>query len=72
MNDEYRDWQDRELKVVCNHDNICSIWPSHRGNAPGWNDVGFIGMKAECLKFIEENCDNDCRLRLPLKYEQSI
>jgi uncharacterized protein YbdZ (MbtH family) len=63
MDDDYRDWQDEPVKVVMNHERICSIWPADRCNAPGWTDVGFSGSKEECLKFVVEHCDEDCRLR---------
>ena len=41
-------------KVVVNHEAQYSIWPAHRGNALGWNDVGKNGSKAECLAYIKE------------------
>jgi MbtH protein len=41
-------------KVVVNHEEQYSIWPSHRQNPPGWKDAGKIGPKAECLSFIKE------------------
>jgi uncharacterized protein YbdZ (MbtH family) len=63
MSDEYQDWQDKTVKVVKNQDNVCSIWPADRENAPGWEDVGFSGTKAECLQYVNEHCDGNCRLR---------
>jgi uncharacterized protein YbdZ (MbtH family) len=63
MSDEYQDWQDKTVKVVKNSDNVCSIWPADRENAPGWEDVGFSGTKAECLQYVKEHCDGNCRLR---------
>lgn len=41
-------------KVVVNHEEQYSIWPAHRDNALGWNDVGRSGSKAECLAYIKE------------------
>lgn len=41
-------------KVVVNHEEQYSIWPAERENAPGWNDAGKIGQKAECLEHIKE------------------
>ncbi|HXD32869.1 MAG TPA: MbtH family protein [Pyrinomonadaceae bacterium] len=41
-------------KVVLNHEEQYSIWPAHRENAPGWNDEGKNGTKAECLAHIKE------------------
>jgi MbtH protein len=41
-------------KVVVNHEEQYSIWPSDRENALGWNDAGKIGSKSECLACIKE------------------
>ena len=41
-------------KVVVNHEEQYSIWPAHRANALGWNDVGKSGTKKECLDCIKE------------------
>jgi MbtH protein len=41
-------------KVVLNHEEQYSIWPADRENAPGWNDAGKTGTKAECLEYIKE------------------
>ncbi len=50
--------EDREdttiYKVVVNHEEQYSIWPTHRQNPLGWNDVGKSGSKAECLAYIKE------------------
>jgi len=40
-------------KVVVNHEEQYSIWPSDRANPLGWRDGGTVGTKAECLAFIE-------------------
>lgn len=45
---------DREYKVVVNHEEQYSIWPAHRENPLGWRDGGKSGTKAECLGFISE------------------
>lgn len=51
-------WEDREdttiYKVVINHEEQYSIWPSHRENPLGWNDVGKSGPKQECLDYIKD------------------
>jgi MbtH protein len=51
-------WNDQEdttiYKVVVNHEQQYSIWPSERENALGWKDVGKSGTKAECLTYIKE------------------
>jgi MbtH protein len=62
MSDEHRDWQDGKVKVVRNHEKVVSIWPSDKENALGWYDVGVEGSKEECLKWVKENCDGNCRL----------
>lgn len=41
-------------KVVMNHEEQYSIWPTDRENALGWADVGKQGPKAECLAYIKE------------------
>ena len=41
-------------KVVVNHEEQYSIWPSHKANPSGWIDVGKIGPKAECLAHVGE------------------
>lgn len=50
--DEQED--DTIYKVVVNHEEQYSIWPAHRDNPLGWNDVGKSGLKAECLEHIKE------------------
>ena len=51
-----RDEQDDRTiyKVVINHEEQYSIWPSDRENPPGWRDAGKSGPKAECLSYIDE------------------
>ncbi len=41
-------------KVVVNHEEQYSIWPSYRENPLGWRDEGKTGLKAECLAHIGE------------------
>ena len=41
-------------KVVVNHEEQYSIWPSERENALGWKDAGKTGVKGECLAWIKE------------------
>jgi MbtH protein len=41
-------------KVVVNHEEQYSIWPTERENPPGWKDVGKNGLKQECLDYIKE------------------
>jgi MbtH protein len=41
-------------KVVLNHEEQYSIWPTERENALGWFDAGKSGLKDECLAYIKE------------------
>lgn len=41
-------------KVVVNHEEQYSIWPADKNNPLGWNDVGKVGPKSECLAHIKE------------------
>lgn len=51
-------WQDeeddRQYRVVINHEEQYSVWFAGREIPNGWKAVGFEGTKAECLKHIEE------------------
>ena len=41
-------------KVVINHEEQYSIWPTDREPPRGWQEVGTQGLKAECLAYIKE------------------
>lgn len=41
-------------KVVVNHEEQYSIWPDDREEPLGWKAVGKVGLKEECLAYIEE------------------
>lgn len=41
-------------KVVVNHEEQYSIWPTYLENPLGWKDAGKSGLKAECLEFVKE------------------
>ena len=41
-------------KVVVNHEEQYSIWPSYRDNPLGWTDAGKTGLKDECLAYIKD------------------
>lgn len=71
MGDDHPDWQDGIVKVVKNHEAICSIWPADRENPAGWEDIGVSGTKQECLDYIKANCDANCRL-LPERVEGNV
>lgn len=50
-------WDDDDnttiYKVVVNHEEQYSIWPTERENPLGWRDEGKSGTKDECLQHIE-------------------
>ncbi|HYF62437.1 MAG TPA: MbtH family protein [Herpetosiphonaceae bacterium] len=49
------DYEDMTIyKVVINHEEQYSIWPTDRENPAGWNDAGKEGTKDECLAWIKE------------------
>jgi len=58
-------------KVVVNHEEQYSIWPSDRENPLGWQQVGTIGTKAECLAHIKEVWTDMRPLSLRKKMEQA-
>ena len=58
-------------KVVVNHEEQYSIWPSHRANPLGWNDAGKSGAKAECLDYIKEVWTDMRPLSLRKQMEQA-
>ena len=45
---------EEQYKVVVNHEGQFSIWPAHKKNALGWQDVGVVGRQEECLAHIQE------------------
>lgn len=45
---------DTVYRVVLNHEEQYSIWPSNREIPSGWNDAGKSGTKQECLEHIEK------------------
>ena len=57
-------------KVVLNHEEQYSIWPSDRENPLGWNDAGKTGLKAECLSYIKEVWTDMRPLSLRKKMEE--
>ncbi len=42
-----------EFRVVVNHEEQYSIWPTYKEIPLGWNDVGVSGSKEHCLAYIE-------------------
>jgi len=57
-------------KVVVNQEEQYSIWPEYKANPPGWNDVGKVGPKAECLAYIKEVWTDMRPLSLRKKMEE--
>jgi MbtH protein len=57
-------------KVVVNHEEQYSIWPTHRENALGWKDAGKSGTKQECLAYIKEVWTDMRPLSLRKKMEE--
>jgi uncharacterized protein YbdZ (MbtH family) len=57
-------------KVVINHEEQYSIWPQYKENPLGWNDVGKVGPKAECLAYIQEVWTDMRPLSLRKKMEE--
>jgi MbtH protein len=44
----------RQYRVVVNHEEQYSIWPSDREIPAGWKDAGKLGSKEECLEFVKQ------------------
>lgn len=56
-------------KVVINHEDQYSIWPTARLNPPGWSDANKSGTEQECLEYITEIW-TDMRPRSLRKYKE--
>jgi MbtH protein len=41
-------------RVVVNHEEQYSIWPTHMEIPAGWKEVGTTGTKAQCLERVKE------------------
>ena len=41
-------------RVVVNHEEQYSIWPTNKELPLGWNDAGKSGTKEECLAYIKQ------------------
>jgi uncharacterized protein YbdZ (MbtH family) len=57
-------------KVVVNHEEQYSIWPEYKENPLGWNPVGKVGPKADCLAYIKEVWTDMRPLSLRKKMEE--
>jgi MbtH protein len=58
-------------KVVINHEEQYSIWPTYLDNPLGWKDAGKSGNKEECLAFVKEVWTDMRPLSLRKKMEEA-
>ncbi|RUS95290.1 MbtH family protein [Dulcicalothrix desertica PCC 7102] len=58
-------------KVVVNHEEQYSIWPSERDNPLGWCNAGKTGLKEECLEYVKQVWTDMRPLSLRQKMEKS-
>lgn len=70
MDNDHKDWQDEEVKVVVNHEEQYSIWPAHKDPPLGWKEVGISGDKQKCLDYIEKIWTDMRPLSLRKKMEE--
>lgn len=47
--------ENAEYKVLVNDEGQYSLWPGFRDIPAGWNAVGPVGKRKECLDWIEVN-----------------
>lgn len=59
-------------KVVVNHEEQYSIWPTYLENPLGWRDAGKSGLKDECLAFVKEVWTDMRPLSLRKKMEEAV
>ncbi len=52
MNQE--DNENVTYRVVVNHEEQYSIWPTHLSIPLGWQDTGKSGPKEECLAYVKD------------------
>ena len=57
-------------RVVVNHEEQYSIWPTYKDNPLGWKDAGFSGTKEQCLAYIKEVWTDMRPLSLRKKMEE--
>lgn len=48
------DDENAQFRVVVNDEGQYSIWPDWKAVPNGWSAVGIVGLKAECLDYIEK------------------
>ncbi len=44
----------KRYQVVVNHEEQYSIWPADQAPPIGWQEKGVVGVKEECLAYIEK------------------
>ena len=64
------DDENREFRVVVNHEEQHSIWPADRELPLGWREAGKKGLKEECLEYIKEVWTDMRPLSLRKKMEE--
>jgi len=57
-------------RVVVNHEEQYSIWPTYKEIPLGWKDAGFSGTKEQCLAYIKEVWTDMRPLSLRKKMEE--
>jgi len=57
-------------KVVVNHEEQYSIWPSGKENPLGWRDAGRTGLKSDCLAYIKNLWSDIRRLSFKKQIDQ--
>jgi uncharacterized protein YbdZ (MbtH family) len=57
-------------QVLVNHEEQYSIWPEYKEIPPGWKDTGKVGLKADCLAFVNEVWTDMRPLSLRKKMEE--
>lgn len=58
-------------RVVVNHEEQYSIWPSYKENPLGWKDADKSGTKDECLTYIKEVWTDMRPLSLRIKMKEA-
>ncbi len=58
-------------KVVVNHEEQYSLWPTYLDNPLGWQDAGKSGRKEDCLAFVKEVWTDMRPLSLRKKMEET-
>lgn len=62
--------RDDDFKVVINHEEQYSLWPTGRANPRGWRDAGATGTSEQCVTFIERVTAESSPAKLRQKIEE--